>query len=293
VYYRGGALLSTVSGPGFHFQIPFLDSVEEIQVTLQTDSVRDIPCGTSGGVILTFENVEVVNKLHREAVHDIVKNYTASYDKIWIFDKLHHELNQFCSRHTLQEIYIEKFQYVDDMLLTALQESCDKWAPGIEIIAVRITKPVIPSEIMANFVKVESEKSKLQIAIQAQKVTEKAAETERRKLTIEAEARAEVSKIQQMQLQFEKESERIQAETEDRRLLHHQKTIADATYYAAERAANANALLHTEAYLRLELGRAIANNTKIYFGASAAAMSLDFLEQFLTTQKTAIPTKSE
>lgn len=65
-----------------------------------------------------------------------VKNYTSQYDKVWIFDKIHHELNQFCSRHTLQEIYIEKFQNVDDMLLNALQESCDKWAPGIEIVSL-------------------------------------------------------------------------------------------------------------------------------------------------------------
>lgn len=40
---------------------------------------------------------------------DIVKNYTADYDKTLIFNKIHHELNQFCSVHTLQEVYIELF----------------------------------------------------------------------------------------------------------------------------------------------------------------------------------------
>lgn len=42
-------------------------------------------------------------------VYDIVKNYTADYDKALIFNKIHHELNQFCSVHTLQEVYIELF----------------------------------------------------------------------------------------------------------------------------------------------------------------------------------------
>ena len=42
-------------------------------------------------------------------VFDIVKNYTADYDKTLIFNKIHHELNQFCSAHTLQEVYIELF----------------------------------------------------------------------------------------------------------------------------------------------------------------------------------------
>lgn len=42
-------------------------------------------------------------------VHDIVKNYTADYDKALIFNKIHHELNQFCSVHNLQEVYISLF----------------------------------------------------------------------------------------------------------------------------------------------------------------------------------------
>ena len=44
----------------------------------------------------------MVNILESEAVQDIVKNYTADYDKPLIFDKVHHELNQFCSGHNLQ-----------------------------------------------------------------------------------------------------------------------------------------------------------------------------------------------
>lgn len=38
------------------------------------------------------------------SVHDIVRNYTADYDKTLIFNKIHHELNQFCSVHNLQEV---------------------------------------------------------------------------------------------------------------------------------------------------------------------------------------------
>ncbi len=37
------------------------------------------------------------------------------------------------SQHTLQEVYIEKFHTVDEKLQQALQESCDIWAPGIEM----------------------------------------------------------------------------------------------------------------------------------------------------------------
>jgi len=39
VYYRGGALLQTTSGPGFHLMIPFLTTYKTVQTTMQTDEV--------------------------------------------------------------------------------------------------------------------------------------------------------------------------------------------------------------------------------------------------------------
>jgi regulator of protease activity HflC (stomatin/prohibitin superfamily) len=32
VYYRGGALLKTTAGPGFHLMLPFLTSFKSVQV---------------------------------------------------------------------------------------------------------------------------------------------------------------------------------------------------------------------------------------------------------------------
>lgn len=54
--------------------------------------------------------------------------------------QIHHELNQFCSKHSLQEVYIDLFHTVDDRLVQSLQQDCDRYAPGIEILAIRITK---------------------------------------------------------------------------------------------------------------------------------------------------------
>ena len=65
-----------------------------------------------------------------------VQKYSVDYDKTWIFDKIHHEINQYCSKHTLQEIYITKFETLGQILINALTEGCKEWAPGIEIIDV-------------------------------------------------------------------------------------------------------------------------------------------------------------
>lgn len=47
-----------------------------------------------------------------------MRNYTADYDKTLIFNKVHHELNQFCSAHTLHEVYIDLFDQIDENLRT-------------------------------------------------------------------------------------------------------------------------------------------------------------------------------
>ena len=57
VYWRGGALLPTVADPGLHTKYPLLTSFSEVQVTVQTDAVETIPCGTSGGTMIYFEKV--------------------------------------------------------------------------------------------------------------------------------------------------------------------------------------------------------------------------------------------
>ena len=57
VYFRGGALLSHIEEPGFHTMLPVVTQMVPVQVTIQTDSVNDIPCGTSGGVMILFDKV--------------------------------------------------------------------------------------------------------------------------------------------------------------------------------------------------------------------------------------------
>jgi len=250
--------------------------------------VVDIPCGTSGGVLIWIDKVEVVNRLKKIHVYETIKNYTTNYDKVWIFDKIHHEINQFCSKHTLQEVYIDLFHTVDERLVSALQVDIDKWAPGIEVIAIRITKPRVPPAITKNYEQMEAEKTKLLISIESQKVAEKEAETDRKKATIEAQKHAQVSTIKMEQELNEKESKRKQATIEDETYLHRQKALSDADFYRLTRQSDANKLTFTDEYIKLELIHSIANNTKIYFGPSLHSMFLDWMEKLNLGQNSAV-----
>uniref|UniRef100_A0A803QQ12 Band 7 domain-containing protein n=1 Tax=Cannabis sativa TaxID=3483 RepID=A0A803QQ12_CANSA len=231
-YWRGGALLKAISDPGFHFKMPLLTQYEPVQVTIQTDQVRDIPCGTKGGVMITFEKIEVVNRLRKDHVYDTLMNYGVHYDNTWIYDKIHHEINQFCSSHSLQEVYIDVFDQIDEKMKDALQVDCTRYAPGIEIISVRVTKPTIPESIRRNFEQMEEERTKVLIAVERQKVVEKESETKKKLAISEAEKNAGVSKILMDQKLMEKESAKKQDEIENQMYLAREKGLADADFYS-------------------------------------------------------------
>ncbi|KAL9262574.1 Erlin-2-B-like protein [Drosera capensis] len=300
VYWRGGALLQTITNPGFHVKLPLITSFEPIQVTLQTDmasfpylqfmniarpitslrhTVRDIPCGTKGGVMINFTRIEVVNRLRKEYVYDTLLQYGVHYDNTWIYDKIHHEINQFCSSHSLQQVYIDMFDQIDERMKEALQVDCTRYAPGIEIISVRVTKPTIPNTVKRNFEAMEEERTKVLIAIEKQKVAEKEAETQMKMAISEAEKKASVSRIMMEQMLMEKESAQQQAEIDNQMYLAREKSLV-------MKEAEANKLKLTPEFLELRFIESIANNSKIFFGDKIPGMIFDqrllgnFLQEF-------------
>jgi len=186
VYFRGGALLTYTDNPGYHAVFPIVTQTAFVQTSVQTDNVLNIPCGTSGGTMIHFARIEVVNQLARHMVYSTVKNYTVDYDKTWIYDKIHHEINQICSRSTLEEMYITKFDTLDETLRDALQYDIDAYSPGIQIIAIRVTKPSIPNAIRLNYEAIEAERTKHMVAVETRRVVEQNAQTEKRKAIIDA-----------------------------------------------------------------------------------------------------------
>ena len=275
VYYRAGRLLPHINPPGLHYKVPFIDTVELVQTTVQTDKVLNIPCGTAGGVVINFGQIEVVNRLRAEYVYDTVKNYTTAYDKIMIFDKVHHLINQFCSSHTLQEIYIDLFSTVDDELGKALLTDANLQCPGLEIISVRVTKPILPPIISANYEAMEAEKTKLLIATQAQHVAEKYAETEKKKAVIEAEKEAAVSLIKLNQQIQEKLTAAKIAQIENEMYRNKTQAKTDAIFYHQSNLARVNSLLLTPQYLTLQAIEQLSKSTRIYFGPSIPSTFID------------------
>jgi len=296
-YWRGGALQQEIAHPGYHLMIPFVTQMANVQTTLQTDTVVEIPCGTSGGVMIYFDKIEVVNKLSIESVLETIKQYGVNYDKTWIFDKIHHEINQFCSSHSLQQVYIDDFDTLDEALAKALQEDCNKWNTGITVISIRVTKPRIPERVRKNYEEVEQQKTSLMVVTEQQNVVRKEEDTLRLKAKIQAEKEAEVAAIKahkeatvaaivaqkeanvsllrvEMSI-LEKEGEQKRQRIENEIHLERQRVLAEATKYTITREANANLLRLTPEYLRYLLYQSLANNTRIFFGDKIPQIFMD------------------
>ncbi len=252
VYYTCGILSTSITDPGYNFFFPFWTRYEMVQVTVQTDQVTEIPCGTSGGVMIYFDKIEVVNRLDKNFVFQTVKNYTKEYDRIWIYDKIHHEINQFCSKHTLHEVFIEKFETLDEELSLVLQNDLKQWVPGLEILSIRVTKPRIPSKIRTTFEAMEAEKTRFLIVTENQKVKKQEAETKKRQALIKAHSDLDVTKIVMQKKLKEKENEFKIATIENKMYLDREKSKVDADNYKNEKELETNKEKLTPEFIRYD-----------------------------------------
>lgn len=223
-YYRFGRLLDGNADPGIHFKMPFVTSVETVQITEQTDKVTDIYCGTSGGTMVKFESIEVVNQLERDFAWEVVRNYTVDYDKPLIFHKLHHEVNQICSDWTLDEVYTTRFSELDEMLMQRVG------GKGVIIKKIRLSKPKLPKELVARYETLEKEKAELAVAIEHQRLVERTSETERKRALIEAQRVADVETIGMQTRIAQQETERKIATISNTMLVEKATASADAEF---------------------------------------------------------------
>jgi len=267
VYFRGGALISGTSGPGFNVKMPLFTTVEYVQVTVQTDRVKNIPCGTSTGVTISFDKIEVVNRLNKKLAWETIKNYTINYDQTWIFEKIHHEINQFCSKHTLREVYIDMFDELDENLVAALQRDCNKWAPGMEIVAVRVTKPRIPKDIQMNFERMEKEKTNLLVSQEHQKVISLESVSAKKLAEMVAETESIISDIRMRKEIMIKNATQEIDRIDNKIYSENEKTKSEAKFYRSKKQKEIENQRLTHEYLQYKLIGSAFENSELAIGS--------------------------
>lgn len=202
VYKQHQRLLVPITSPGMHWHIPFVQTVHFVEVRQQTDRLSDVVCGSSKGGVATLD-IEVVNQLTgtEECVNAVVSAFTLTYDQPLIYDNIPSEVAQFCKNYPLEDIYIRRFDELDERLTEKLNDvlRTNNVSDCLTIHNIRIGRPQLSEEMTASFAAIEREEKARDLE-QMRKQTAK--------VKLETELQAAKAKSQQAQ-----EEARIEQET--------------------------------------------------------------------------------
>lgn len=252
VYYRGGSLLVATTQPGYNYKYPGITSHHNVQVTVQTDKLWKVPCGSSQGGTAHLD-IEVVNRLlpSSRCVLKAIAEYTTEYDKPLIFDYIPSEVAQFCKNYSIEDIYIREFDKLDEVLLAKLKANVKAYGMDdcLEVQRVRIGRPTLSAKMQARFEaieheqkdrdlqkkRMETEKVKLDIQLQHAKMTQQRKQEEMQ-IDMETAVQKEKKQAEIALIASDKEAKQAATAAESERLK--ALKIADAEAYRAEKQAD-------------------------------------------------------
>ncbi len=249
--------------PGLHFYNPITTSVSFVETRPQTDIVRDITCGTSDGVPITIDKVEIGNQLATESVLATIGSYGQDYDKYLVANFVLHKITERCSQTSAHKFVIEEFNLIDDNLRNDIQAENDALKTGVSVRFVRLTKPKFPPAMDKHYMDLANEKT-------LEKVLKQKKETERIRKEAEmlvAQKDAEI-KTQAVENANAVMILQVKAKLEEQRI--NNEIIIEAAKANAEKIIlEANALqsmYKIPGYTDVKTAEALAQNQKIYYG---------------------------
>jgi hypothetical protein len=249
--------------PGIHFYNPISATILLVETRPQTDIVTGISCGTSDGVPIKIDKVEIGNQLAVESVLDTIAKYGPDYDKYLVHNFVLHKITERCSQTSAHKFVIEEFNLIDDNLRNDIQSENDALNTGVSIRFVRLTKPKFPPEMDKHYMDLANEKT-------YKKVLEQKKETERIQKETEmliAQKDAEI-KLQGVENANKVMMSQIKAKQDEQRV--NNEIIIEAAKANAEKiimeAKALQSMYQIPGYTDVEQAKAISQNQKIYYG---------------------------
>jgi len=208
IYYQLGSLTNEISNPGLHLKYPWPISIHaNVDIRPQTDQISQVMCGTSDGLNLVFESIDVGNTLIAEHVLKTVRKYGEDYDKYLVKDKVRHQIQILCSGMNSHEVFNSKFDAIDDELQNFLTQVNKDLESGLLIDFVRLSKPILPEALRKNYERLAEEKTNLKVEAEKQERLKKEAETreilQKKSLALD---------LQKSQMSFQIDYERAQSQ---------------------------------------------------------------------------------
>jgi len=284
IYYRYGALSDRVSDPGVHFSLPFVDSFIEIQIRPETVQLEPVLAITRDGIENKFNEITVITTVRKDNLTSMVKSYGVEFKRSLVYDRIKEDLRIFCASNTIDDVYNEKFLTIVENVKKNVVESIDRLAEGgIVILNLVIPKPDIPEDIAQNYKQVKVQWTEQLVATQQKRTEEIKKETEQLKAVADANRQKAVLEIKIEERIIEVEGQKNVSLINNEIKKEAEKTKADIHKYKLEQEALANSQLYSEEYVKLNLAKALANNTKFYFSGQQSELGALF-NQILGTK---------
>ncbi len=266
IYFVQGALDEEYTHPGVHWSVPFVTTIEEITIRPQTETLDSISTVTRDGIQNTFHSIQVLSNVDVQHLIPLIKKFGLSFRQALIYDRVAEELRTFCANHTIDEVYNTMFLDIVGEVKQNVEKSISRLGmDGIKILNVVIPKPDIPRDIAANYKAVKVQWTEQLVATQQQKTEKIKKETESIKALLDAEREKDVLEIELQKDILKKEGEKRMNELENEIIKEREENNAEVAAFKKQKEAEANKALYSENYIKLELAKELAKNTKFYF----------------------------
>ena len=167
----------------------------------------------------------------------------------------------------LHEVFIDRFSELDEILKRRLMEVIEEWAPGIDIITVRMVKPTIPETIQEKFSRANDLTSKLKTVNERQHVELAAVEKERSLSVMAAEKDAAVAQMV-AEARVLKAKEKVALENVSNTMhVARSKERADAYAYGRMKEAEVNRRRLTPEFLAMRAQQEYLKGMDMYLGS--------------------------
>jgi len=276
IYYRQGALQESYSLPGVRFKAPFISELKEITIRPTTETMEDIKTVTRDGIEIVFHDIQIISNVEVSQLIDLVRKFGSEFRRVLIYDRVSEDLRLFCANHTIDEVYNSLFLDIVANVKLNVEESIKRLGlrgeTGIHILNLVIPKPDIPHDIAVNYKQVKVQWTEQLVAIQQQKTEQIKKETQSIKAILDAEREKDVLEIELQKELLKKQKEKERNDLDIEIVKDREENIADIAAYKKEKQSEANKKLYSPEYIKLEMAKSLANNTKFYFSGEESAL---------------------
>jgi len=276
VYYKYGALKEATSEPGIHTMQPLVSTVKQILIRPETDTMMTIEAITQDGIQIWFKGVQVISRVTKSKVVDVIKKFGSDFKSPLVFDRVKADIKIFCANNTIDDIYNKRFLDMVAEVRERVESSIKRLGGGVEIMNLVIPKPDIPDDIQENYKAVKVQWTAQLVSTQQKKTEEIKKETEMLRAIADAERKKSVLAITIQQQILEKEGAQNVSRIANEILREKEENIANIEKYKIEQRAKANQALYTPEYIKLKMAETMSNNTKFYFSGENSPMGSIF-----------------